>query len=108
MDPCLTVVFSRTASFALLRNEHNTVLSSAHALLPLVLRFRDAVPSARVNALHDRVDRVTHANILCPSIFVNDPCPPHRRHTEELSEMLVLVFPLQHFDEQTMRRTTAR
>lgn len=99
LNPCLKVVFSRNASFALIRNEHNTVPSSARASRPLVLRIRDAVPSTRVNALHDRVNRVTHANILCPSMFVNDPCPPRRRHTGELGEKLVLVFPLQHFDE---------
>ena len=83
-----------------IRNEHNTVPSSARASPPLVLRFRDTVSSTRVNAVHDRVNRVTDANILCPSIFVPNPCPPCRRHTGELSENLVLVFPiLQHFDE---------
>jgi hypothetical protein len=80
----------------------------APALQPFVLQFYDDGPSTRANALQDRINRVIQADILCPSIFVNDPCSPCLRRTEEICDSLVLVSLPQLFEAKTMRRTIAQ
>lgn len=85
--------------FCLIRHppsRHPIMLPSpARASQPPVPRF---ALSTRANALHDRVNRITQADVLCLSAFVNDPRLPVRRRTRKIGEGAVHAWLHQLFE----------